>query len=171
MLADVVDAVVGVDTHRDTHQAEIATPAGQVIDTIEVDNHSGGFAELLEWITARAPGLRVAVAIEGTRSYGAGLARAAAAAGLLVIECEQPDRKARRGRGKSDPIDAYQAALAVLSGRATAAPKSQDLHGLRAVAATLVVFTHLIMRLVDYQVIGQDWQRYTIAGRAGVNGR
>ena len=54
------------------------------------------------------------VSIEGTRSYGIGLARAVTAAGLRVIECEQPDRKARRGRGKSDPIDAHLAVLAAL---------------------------------------------------------
>jgi transposase len=51
--------------------------------------------------------------IEGSRSYGIGLARALTAAGLLVIECEQPARKQRRGKGKSDPIDAHRAVLAV----------------------------------------------------------
>jgi transposase len=56
----------------------------------------------------------VAVCIEGSRSYGIGLARALAAAGLLVIECEQPSRKQRRGKGKSDPIDAHLAVLAAL---------------------------------------------------------
>jgi len=54
------------------------------------------------------------VSIEGTRSYGVGLARAAAASGLIVLECEQPNRKARRGKGKSDPIDAHLAVLAAL---------------------------------------------------------
>jgi len=54
------------------------------------------------------------VSIEGTRSYGAGLARAVIAAGLLVCECEQPHRKARRGKGKSDPIDAHLAVLTAL---------------------------------------------------------
>ena len=54
------------------------------------------------------------MSIEGTRSYGVGLARAAAAAGLIVLECEQPNRKARRGKGKSDPIDAHLAVLAAL---------------------------------------------------------
>ena len=49
-----------------------------------------------------------------TRSYGIGLARAAAAAGLVVLECEQPHRNTRRGRGKSDPIDAHLAVLAAL---------------------------------------------------------
>jgi transposase len=56
----------------------------------------------------------VAVSIEGTRSYGAGLARAVAAAGLLVLECEQPHRTQRRGKGKSDPIDAHLAVLTAL---------------------------------------------------------
>jgi transposase len=56
----------------------------------------------------------LAVCIEGTRSYGVGLARAASAAGLLVLECEQPNRKTRRGKGKSDPIDAHLAVLAAL---------------------------------------------------------
>jgi transposase len=58
------------------------------------------------------PGWRVSV--EGTRGYGIGLARALAAAGLLVVECEQPSRKQRRGKGKSDPIDAHLAVLAAL---------------------------------------------------------
>jgi transposase len=69
---------------------------------------------LLAAITEVVPGPRVAVCIEGSRSYGIGLARALAAAGLLVIECEQPRRKQRRGKGKSDPIDAHLAVLAAL---------------------------------------------------------
>jgi transposase len=56
----------------------------------------------------------VVVGIEGSRSYGIGVARAAAAAGLVVLESEQPDRKTRRGKGKSDPIDAHLAVLAAL---------------------------------------------------------
>ena len=114
MLADVIDAVVGVDTHRDTHQVEIALPSGTPIATCSIDNDSAGFAELLAWVIAHAPGPRLVVSIEGTRSYGVGLARAAAVAGLLVVECEQPHRKARRGRGKSDPIDAHLAVLTAL---------------------------------------------------------
>jgi transposase len=52
--------------------------------------------------------------MEGSRSYGVGLARALTAAGLVVLECEQPARKQRRGKGKSDPIDAHLAVLAAL---------------------------------------------------------
>jgi transposase len=109
MLAEVVDAVIGIDTHRDTHEVEIADAAGRPIAAMQVSNNSGGFTQLLAAIADLVPGPRVAVCIEGSRSYGIGLARVLAAAGLLVIECEQ-----RRGKGKSDPIDAHLAVLAAL---------------------------------------------------------
>jgi transposase len=114
MLAEAVDAVIGIDTHRDTHEVEIADPAGKPIATLRIGNDSAGFGQLLEAIAAVAPGPRVAVLLEGSRSYGIGLARALTAAGLLVIECEQPRRKQRRGKGKSDSIDAHLAVLAAL---------------------------------------------------------
>src|SRR5215212_2245617 len=114
MLAELVDAVVGVDTHRDTHEVEIALPTGTAIGTRKISNDNSGFAELLAWIVDHAPGPRVVVSIEGTRSFGVGLARAVAGAGLTVIECEQPNHKARRGKGKSDPIDAHLAVLTAL---------------------------------------------------------
>jgi transposase len=114
MLAECIDAVIGVDTHRDTHHAEIAHPSGAVIAACSIRDTSAGYAQLVDWISQHAPGPRLAISIEGTRSYGSGLARAAAAAGLTVIECEQPARKTRRGKGKSDPIDAHLAVLAAL---------------------------------------------------------
>src|SRR4051812_31380561 len=114
MLAEVFDAVVGVDTHRDSHGGEIALPTGATIGTRKISNDTTGYAELLAWIVDLAPGPRVVVSIEGTRSYGVGLARAVAAAGLTVVECEHPNRQARRGRGKSDPIDAHLAVLVAL---------------------------------------------------------
>src|SRR5882757_4575373 len=122
MLADIVDAVVGVDTHRDTHQVEIALPNGAPIATTTISNDSSGYAELLAWIVDHAPGPRVALSIEGARSYGIGLTRAAAAAGLMVLESEQPSRTTRRGKGKSDPIDAHLAVLAALRLRADRLP-------------------------------------------------
>jgi transposase len=114
MLAECIDAVIGVDTHRDTHHAEIAHPSGAVIAACSIPATSAGYAQLLAWARRHAPGPRLVISIEGTRSYGAGLARAAAAAGLRVTECEQPARKNRRGKGKSDPIDAHLAVLAAL---------------------------------------------------------
>ena len=114
MLAETVDAVIGIDTHRDTHEVEIADAAGKPIAVMRISNDSAGFTRLLAAIAKMAPGPRVAVCMEGSRSYGIGLARALAAAGLLVIECEQPSRRQRRGKGKSDPIDAHLAVLAAL---------------------------------------------------------
>ncbi|MFY9650404.1 IS110 family transposase [Trebonia sp.] len=114
MLAETVDAVIGTGTHRDTHEVEIADAAGKPIAVLRISNDSAGFTRLLATIAKAAPGPRVAVCMEGSRSYGIGLARALAAAGLLVIECEQPSRRQRRGKGKSDPIDAHLAVLAAL---------------------------------------------------------
>jgi transposase len=109
-----VDAVVGADTHRDTNHVEIAYPSGAVVATGSFGNHSAGHLETLAWVREHAPGPRLVLSIEGTRSYGVGLARAAVSAGLPVIEAEQPSRKARRGKGKSDPIDAHLAVLFAL---------------------------------------------------------
>jgi Transposase len=83
-LAGLVDAVVGIGTHRDTHQAEIANPAGAPIAILSITNDEAGFAGLLAWISQHAPGPRLVVAVEGTRSYGIGVARALAAAGFTV---------------------------------------------------------------------------------------
>jgi transposase len=114
MLAEMVDGVIGVDTHRDFHQVEIARPSGAVIAIGMFTNDSAGHAEVLAWIFEHAPGPRLVISIEGTRSYGVGLARAAATAGLAVIEAEQPTRKHRRGKDKSDRIDAHLAVLYAL---------------------------------------------------------
>lgn len=113
MVAETVDAVIGGDTHRDTHSLEMTAPNGTTIATLTIDNNASGFAVVLAWIAEHAPGPCVVVGLEGTRSYGIGLARALDSAGLTVVEVECPRRRHRR-RGKSDPIDARLAALEVL---------------------------------------------------------
>jgi transposase len=113
MLAEVVDAVVGGDTHRDTHTLEIATAVGAPLATLTVSNDEAGYAAAADWIARCAPGQHVVVGLEGTRAYGVGLARALTAAGWPVLEVERP-RRADRRRGKSDPIDAHLAVLALL---------------------------------------------------------
>jgi transposase len=113
MVADVVDAVVGGDTHSDTHALEMLTATGVVLATVIIDNDEAGYAEALRWIAEHCPGPRLLIGLEGTRSYGIGLSRAVQAAGLPVVEVERP-RRAERRRGKSDPIDAHLAALQVL---------------------------------------------------------
>jgi len=70
--------------------------------------------------------LHVASSIEGTGSYGAGLARHVAAAGVRVVEVDRPDRQERRRRGTSDPLAAISAARAAQSGRARGKPRGRD---------------------------------------------
>jgi transposase len=72
LLAEVVDAVVGIDTHRDVHEAEVAAPSGAALAQLQVPNSDAGFARLVAGIRANAPGPRVVVAVEGTRSYALG---------------------------------------------------------------------------------------------------
>ncbi len=81
-----------------------------------------GYRDLTGWVTGF--GEVLAIGVEGTGSWGAGLCRHLRARGLNVIEVNQPDRHKRRRKGKSDRIDAEMAARAVLAGDATASPKA-----------------------------------------------
>jgi transposase len=83
-----------------------------------------GYARLLGWL--QGFGTVGLVGIEGTGSYGAGLARHICAAGIRVVEVDRSDRQDRRRAGKSDPLDAVSAARAALSGRASGAPRGRD---------------------------------------------
>ena len=121
-VADVVDAVIGVDTHVHTLAAAIAAPCGAVMAQREVPATAAGIDELIGWSLAQAPGPEVAFAIEGTRSYGIGLARAVTRLGMAVIELERPARAQRRGRGKTDAIDAVLGARKALGLDATTLP-------------------------------------------------
>jgi transposase len=58
MLAEVIDAVIGIDTHRDSHEVEIADPAGKPIAAMRIGNDSAGFAQLLAAIAELSPGPR-----------------------------------------------------------------------------------------------------------------
>jgi transposase len=171
MVAEVVDAVIGVDTHRDSHEVEIADPRGTPIATMRIGNDSAGFTQLLAAIAEAVPGPRLAVSLEGSRSYGIGLARALTAAGLPVIECEQPARKQRRGKGKSDPIDAQLAVLAVLRPDADRLPELRadgDREALRILLGArqeiTVVSTGQTNRLRALLLAGDDTDRRTARG-------
>jgi transposase len=114
----------GVDTHGLTHHAAVVDSVGRHQADREFPATIGGYRALLDWM--RSHGTLTAVGVEGTGAYGAELSRVLTAAGVTVIDVDRPDRKTRRMKGKSDPIDAYAAAIAVLSGRATGIPKSRD---------------------------------------------
>lgn len=116
--------VLGVDTHKDMHVAAVVSVLGALLDTRPFPATASGYRELLFW--ARSLGTVQLAGVEGTGSYGAGLARHLSAQGIEVIEVNRPDRAARRRSGKTDAVDAEAAARAVLGGRATGAPKSKD---------------------------------------------
>jgi transposase len=114
----------GVDTHADVHVAAALDPVGGLLGVREFPATPAGYARLLGWLGEF--GAVVLVGIEGTGSYGAGLARHITAAGIQVVEVDRSDRQDRRRQGKSDPLDAVSAARAALSGRARGAPKGRD---------------------------------------------
>jgi transposase len=115
---------VGVDTHSDTHHAAVVDEVGRPLADAAFATTTAGYRQLLGW--AEGFGRVRAYGVEGTGAYGAGLARHLRAAGRVVIEVDRPDRRTRRQRGKSDPIDAYAAATAVLAGTAAGTPKTRD---------------------------------------------
>jgi transposase len=120
-----VDRVVigGVDTHKDVHVAAVIDEVGKILDTGSFATSAKGCRELLAWLSSF--GRLAKVGVEGTGSYGAGLARHLAREGVDVVEVNRPNRQARRRRGKSDTIDAEAAARAALNGEATVIPKAQ----------------------------------------------
>ena len=123
MLAERVEVVIGVDTHKHTHTAAVVQAAtGAVLTEVTVNSDPGGFAEL-DTLAAQHSGLR-AWALEGSGGYGAGLARHLAQRGETVIELDRPVRPKRRGGAKSDPIDAVRAARDALARSHLAQPKS-----------------------------------------------
>src|SRR5207253_8179864 len=123
MLADQLDFVVGVDSHRDSHAvAVVAVPSGVVVFEATVAASSAGYAEALRLAGRYAPGRR-AFAIEGTASYGAGLSRFLLAHDEQVFEVGRL-RRERPSAGKTDALDAIRAARSVLTQKRGALPRS-----------------------------------------------
>ncbi|MEZ5371659.1 MAG: IS110 family transposase [Microthrixaceae bacterium] len=118
-----LEVTVGVDTHADTHVAAVIDPLGRHLAHASFGTTVAGYESLLEWATRF--GTISLVGVEGTGAYGAGLARFLGTKELMVVEVDRPDRKTRRTEGKSDPIDAYAAARAAASGRASGIPKAR----------------------------------------------
>ena len=117
--------VGGVDTHRSTHHAAaLDTATGQLLGDREFPATASGYAQLVTWLLAF--GVLLKVGVEGTGSFGAGLQRHLKDNGITVVEVLRPNRQDRRARGKSDPIDAINAARATLSGAASTTPKDRD---------------------------------------------
>src|SRR5438552_2057035 len=114
----------GVDTHLDVHVAAAVDASGGVFGVAPFATTTAGFVELHAWLATFGSLKRVGV--EGTGAYGAGLARYLRSRDLEVIEVDRPNRQLRRRAGKSDTIDAIEAARAALSGRASGIAKTAD---------------------------------------------
>jgi transposase len=114
----------GADTHKDTHTVAALDGTGRLLGVTEFAATAKGYKRVHRWLEGF--GRINCIGIEGTGSYGAGLARALNAAGIRVVEVSCPNRQLRRRRGKSDPVDAESAARAALAGQALGTPKSQD---------------------------------------------
>jgi transposase len=113
----------GVDTHRDVHLVAALDERGGRLGVEAFTADAAGYRKSLRWL--RSFGTVERVGVEGTGTYGAGLARYLAAQGVSVIEVTCPNRQRRRSHGKSDPVDALSAARAAQGGEATAEPKAR----------------------------------------------
>ena len=121
MPAPTAPVTVGVDTHLDLHVAAVLDQTGRLLATQGFPASTRGYVALVTWAERFGPVQRVG--IEGTGTYGAGLARFVRAYGLEAVEVNRPDRSLRRRHGKSDPIDAQAAARATLAGVAATTPR------------------------------------------------
>ena len=133
ILAESVDIVIGVDTHKHTHAAAVMNPAGGVVATLSVETTPAGYARLFE--LADAHGSARVWAIEGTGSYGVGLCRFLQDRGEKVLEVDRAKRVPRRSGAKTDQIDAVRAGREALARPDLPNPKARHE---RAALAVLV---------------------------------
>jgi len=120
----VRSVVGGVDTHADTHVTAAIDGNGAMLGIESFPTDEAGYEELFGWLASFGPVTRVGV--EGTGSWGVGLARFLHDQEVEVVGVDRPNRQKRRKRGKSDPIDAEAAARAALSGEASVTPKRRN---------------------------------------------
>lgn len=110
--------IIGVDTHKYAHVAVAIDHLGARLAAQHVAANREGYAQLEAWAAALAGNGRViAYGVEGTGSYGVGLASFLRRTGHRVIEVNRTGHRSRRSNGKSDTLDAEAAARAVLGGK------------------------------------------------------
>jgi transposase len=122
-LGEEVDYVIGVDTHKNAHSAAVVNAVGGVVAGVEVVASDAGYRSLLRTAQARAAGRR-AWAVEGTGSFGSGLAAFLQQHGERVLEIERP-RRPRQKPAKSDQLDAIRAAREALAADKLAQPRQR----------------------------------------------
>jgi transposase len=148
MLADLVELVIGVDTHKHTHTAAVVQAAtGAMVEQATAPATPAGYRQLLA-LANQHHGQRV-WAIEGTGGYGAGLTRFLHAHAERVVELDRPKRASRRHGAKSDPIDATRAAREALARDRLAQPRAAGLRA--ALQAQLTVRRSAVQATTDAQ--------------------
>src|SRR5256712_13507736 len=115
--------VVGVDTHKDSHSAAMVDPMGALLAATDVGANRKGYRRMLEWARCQAP--QRTWVVEGTGSYGAGLASFLAASGEVVFEGDRPQRRKPGAAGKSDQLDAIKVAREALAREHHAVPRQR----------------------------------------------
>jgi transposase len=116
--------VGGVDTHADIHVAAVIDSNGGILGIESFPADESGYEALLGWLSSHGEIGRVGV--EGTGSWGVGLARFLHDQEISVVEVDRQNRQTRRRVGKSDSTDAVSAARAALSGSASVVPKTRN---------------------------------------------
>jgi len=141
--------IAGVDTHTDTHTLAILSATGGIVHTATFSADQRGYDELIA--TLRDAGNVALVGVEGTNSYGAGLARALTAAGYAVKEVLRPTRRVRRMHGKSDAIDAVEAARSLIAnhGVSEAKDSTTPAESLRCLLAARTQLITTATRLIN----------------------
>ena len=132
ILAELVDVVIGVDTHKHMHMTMPVTATGVAHPALEVPATPIGFDRALA--AAAGVGERRAWAIEGCGSWGRGFTRWLQARGERVIEVERPARPKRRMGRKNDMIDAERAAREALRSHVHVEPKAEGVRDVIAAA-------------------------------------
>jgi transposase len=155
-LREVVDVVIGVDTHVHTHAAAaVDTATGGVPGEITVEATAEGYAELVEFANHHA--MLRAWAIEGTGGHGAGLSRHLLESSEIVIELDRPKRAARRNGAKSDPLDAIRAAREAMARPRLGAPRSGGERQALYASSVMIVIT------IERGIAWADWDWWDCA--------
>lgn len=163
MAGIIGDFYAGIDTHKDIQVGAVIDHLGRLVATRSCGTGTEAYAGLWNWVLSF--GSIAVIGVEGTGSYGAGVARYLASQGALVKEVNRPNRQLRRQRGKNDTVDAEAAARAVLAGHAAAEPKSHEgiVESIRLYRLMLTTFrkehTALVNTLRNVLVSGPDGLR------------
>jgi transposase len=162
------EVVLGVDTHLDVHVVVALDHLGRRLGELSVPTTAKGYESLVCW--AEGFGTVRCAGVEGTSSYGAGIARHLKTAAIPVTEVERPRRRHLHRNSKSDSRDAERAARAVLAAETAGEPKSADgrvemIRALRAARRSAVKSrTQAANQLQGLRVTAPDGLRHRLRG-------